>query len=72
MEVGLAICIFSLIAGILLALVDWYADKKDGRINMIIPDEEKFHWRDLLTFGFPFWCAAFSCMFVYMSVFTYI
>jgi len=72
MEVGLAICIFSLIAGILLALVDWYADKKDGKINMIIPDEEKFHWRDLLTFGFPFWCAAFSCMFVYMSVFTYI
>jgi MFS family permease len=72
MELGLAICIFSLITGVLLVFVDWYADKKDGKINMIIPDEEKFHWGDLLTFGLPFWLAAFSCMFVYMSVFTYI
>lgn len=72
MIVGLAICIFSLIAGILLVFMDWYADKKDGKINMVIPDEEKFHWGDLLTFGFPFWLASFSCMFVYMSVFTYI
>ena len=72
MVVGLAICIFSLIAGILLVFMDWYADKKDGKINLVIPDEEKFHWSDLLTFGLPFWLASFSCMFVYMSVFTYI
>lgn len=72
MELGVAICVFSLITGVLLVFVDWYADKKDGKINLIIPDEEKFHWSDLLTFGFPFWLAAFSCMFVYMSVFTYI
>lgn len=72
MEIGFGICIFSLITGVLLVLVDWYADKKEGKANLIIADEEKFHWSDLLTFGFPFWLAAFSCMFVYMSVFTYI
>lgn len=72
MTLGVAICIFSLFAGVMLVLVDYYADKKDGKINLVIPDEEKFHWGDLLTFGLPFWLASFSCMFVYMSLFTYI
>jgi len=71
MYVGIGICLFSLVSGILLCIIDWYADKKDGKVVSLNP-EDKFHWSDLLTFGLPFWLITFSCMFVYMSIFPFI
>lgn len=71
MWLGTGICIFSLFAGILLVAVDSYAEKKDGG-KVELSDEDKFQWRDLITFGLPFWLVALSCVFVYMSIFPFI
>jgi len=71
MWVGSGICVFSLIAGIMLVLIDAYADKKDAR-KLELTAEDKFHWRDLTTFGLPFWLVALSCVFVYMAMFPFI
>jgi uncharacterized membrane protein len=73
MYVGTAICIVSLIAGIMLVLIDSYADKKDkDTVKLALTAEDKFKWKDLTTFGLPFWLVAFSCVFVYMAMFPFI
>lgn len=69
--VGFAICLFSLLNAFCLAIVDWYADKKDGK-KVTLSSEDKFHWSDLKTFKLPFWLICASCVFVYMSVFPYL
>lgn len=46
MWVGTGLCIFSLIAGVFLVLIDSYADKKD-KLILALTAEDKFNWRDL-------------------------
>jgi hypothetical protein len=72
MILGTGICIISLIAGIILVLIDSYADKKDGKTKLELTDEDKFKWSDLQKFGLPFWLVALSCVFVYMAMFPFI
>jgi MFS family permease len=70
--VGFGVCVFSLLMGFCLVLVDYLADRKDGKGDMAMKDEDKFRWSDILKFKMPYWLITFSCMFVYMSVFPYI
>jgi hypothetical protein len=58
--------------GFCLVFVDMYADKKDGKADLALKEDEKFRWNDILQFKLPYWLITFSCMFVYMSVFPYI
>ena len=58
--------------GFCLVAVDMYADKKDGKGDLTLKDEDKFRWGDILKFKTPYWLITFSCMFVYMSIFPYI
>lgn len=45
MYVGTAICIVSLFAGIMLVLIDSYADKKDkDTVKLALTAEDKFKW----------------------------
>jgi len=70
--IGFGICLFSLIMGFCLVLVDYWADKKDGADMLELTDEDRFHWKDILNFKLPYWLITLSCMFVYMSIFPYI
>ncbi len=57
----------------LLVILDKKADVSDG-VNgkSDIPEEEKFKFRDILTFKLSFWLVAFSCVIIYMTVFPFI
>lgn len=71
MWVGFGICLFSLLAGIILVLIDAYADRHDKK-DLSVSEDDKFKWRDLMEFELPFWLVCASCVFVYMSIFPFI
>lgn len=71
MWVGMGLCVFSLIAGVLLVAIDAYADKQDKR-ELSLSADDKFSWRDITQFKLPFWLVSASCVFVYMSIFPFI
>lgn len=55
--IGLLVCIFSLICAILANLIDIKKDKNLGELQVQIVDEsQKFKFRDIVNFKFPFWC----------------
>ena len=68
--VGFCLCIFSLIAGICLVLVDAYAAKKDN-ISTTVDENERFKCKDLRQFRLPYWLVNVSSVFFYAAVFTY-
>lgn len=70
--IGFGICVFSWVMGLLLCIVDYWADKKDGAGAVVLGDDDKFRWGDILKFRLPYWLITLSCMFVYMSIFPYI
>jgi hypothetical protein len=70
--IGFGLCVFSLLMGFCLVLVDMWADKKDGKADLALKDDEQFRWGDILQFKTPYWLITFSCVFVYISVFPYI
>jgi MFS family permease len=41
---GFAICVLSWICGLILVIIDAYADKKDGKIAKL-SEEDKFRWK---------------------------
>ena len=73
--VGLGICIFSLGMAILLAFIDYWAEKKDG-VKVELSEDEKFKMEDLKGFcskeRLPYWLVTGSCVAIYMVVFIYI
>jgi hypothetical protein len=58
--------------GFCLVFVDMWAERKDGKADLALKEDEKFRSNDILQFKLPHWLITFSCMFVYMSVFPYI
>lgn len=68
---GFGLCIVSFFCGLGLVLVDSYADKKDKKV-LVLTDEDKFKFKDILEFKLPFWLVSASCVFVYMSIFPFI
>lgn len=70
--VGFIICIFSLICGICIIILDKYADKVDGAAGKMIAEEDKFKWSDLKTFNASFWIISGSCVFTYMAIFPFL
>lgn len=71
MWTGTGLCVVSLIAGILLVLIDSYADRTDKK-ELALSADDKFQLRDILEFELPFWLVCVSCVFVYMSIFPFI
>jgi len=70
--VGFGICLFSLACGVLLVVTDWYADKKDGKADVAMKDDEKFRFSDIKSFGLSYWLITFSCLAVYMCCLNYL
>ncbi|GFR87917.1 major facilitator superfamily domain-containing protein [Elysia marginata] len=68
--VGAFMCIFSLLLGFILAVLDKRADRLLKRKN--ISAEEMIRFRDILTFGFPFWLISVICVAYYVAVFPFI
>ncbi|GFN73909.1 major facilitator superfamily domain-containing protein [Plakobranchus ocellatus] len=68
--VGAFMCIFSLILGIILAVLDKRADNILKRKN--VASEEMIKFRDILTFPFPFWLISVICVAYYVAVFPFI
>lgn len=69
--VGFGFCCFSLCNAFALAITDYWADKKDGVDAVTLCEEDKFKWRDLTTFGLPYWLITVSCCMFYMSTSVY-
>lgn len=69
---GFAICIVSWCMALLLACVDAYADRVEGKKGVKLTDEEKFHFRDLKTFERPYWLLVASCVLIYCVLFPYL
>jgi len=67
---GLYICIFSWCCGMVLVVIDSYADKKDGTVAKL-GDDDKFKCRQICEFSLPFWLIAVSCVTVYCAIFPY-
>lgn len=68
--VGAFMCIFSLVLGGILAILDKRADRILKRKNL--SSEEMIRFRDILTFGFPFWLISVICVAYYVAVFPFI
>jgi MFS family permease len=71
MWTGTGLCLVSLVAGVLLVLIDRYADRTDKK-ELALSDDDKFQFKDILEFELPFWLVCVSCVFVYMSIFPFI
>jgi hypothetical protein len=71
MWVGTGLCVFCLLNGIILCIIDLYAEKHD-KDNLKLSEEDKFKWSDLREFTLPFWLVSFSCVFVYCAIFPFI
>jgi MFS family permease len=69
---GFGICIVSWCMALLLACVDAYADRVEGKKGVQLTDEEKFHFRDLKTFERPYWLLVASCVLIYCVLFPYL
>ena len=73
--VGFGVCIFSLFMALLLAFIDYWAEKKDG-VKVELSEDEKFKMEDLKGFcskeRIPYWLVTGSCVAIYMVVFIYI
>jgi len=69
--VGFFICCFSLCNAFALAIVDYWADKKDGTTAVKLSEEDKFKLKDLTSFGLPYWLISASCAMFYMSTSVY-
>jgi MFS family permease len=68
--VGFGVCCFSWVCGLMLVLVDSYADRKDGRVAGL-SETEKFKCSHIFAFTLPFWLIVVSCVSVYCSIFPY-
>lgn len=68
--VGFGVCVFSWACGLVLVVIDAYADKKDGT-KATLSEEDKFRWKQICEFGLPFWLLVISCVSVYCSIFPY-
>lgn len=68
--VGFGVCCFSWFCGMMLVIIDKYADSKDGS-KAELSDEDKFKWKQICEFGLPFWLIVISCVSVYCSIFPY-
>jgi hypothetical protein len=71
MLTGFFVCVFSFITAIALISVDKYADKVDGYDPTTISEEEKFKFKDILTFKVKFWLICGSCVLTYGAVFPF-
>jgi MFS family permease len=69
--VGFGFCCFSTLNAFALAIVDYWADKKDNTLAVKLSEEDKFKWKDLTTFGLPYWLITVSCCMFYMSTSVY-
>lgn len=66
---GFAICVMSWITAMVLACIDAYADKVEGKKGIKLSEEEKFHIRDVGKFEKPYWLLVASCVLVYCVIF---
>jgi len=64
-------CCFSLLNALALAVIDYWADKKDGTLAVQLSEEDKFKLKDLTSFGLPYWLITVSCCMYYMSTSVY-
>lgn len=69
---GFAVCVVSWITSLLLAAIDKYADKVEGKTAIVLSEEEKFHWSDLRKFQLPYWLLVVSCVMVYCVIFPFL
>jgi hypothetical protein len=69
---GFVFTIFSLLCAIGMSMLDKKADTKLAEGQLFLTTKRIFHWSDLTSFGTTFWLLTFSCVFTYMSIFTYI
>ena len=69
---GFIFTIFSLLCAIGMAILDKKADQKLAEGQLSQATKRSFQWSDLTSFGTTFWLLTFSCVFTYMSIFTYI
>ena len=71
--VGAIICGGSAVAAVFLVILDKKAEDMDpnGK-KATLSDDDKFQFKDLLSFKLPFWLLVVSCLVTYMSVFPYV
>lgn len=69
---GFFICVGSWLMAVLLAAMDRYADKVEGKEAIKLSEEEKFHWRDLKQFEKPYWLLVASCLMIYAVLFPFL
>lgn len=69
---GFAVCVFSWLTALLLAAIDKYADRIEGKLGIVLSEEEKFHWKDLKQFEKPYWLLTLSCLVIYCTLFPFL
>lgn len=69
---GFAICLVSWVTALLLAAVDAYADRVEGKDGIHLTEEEKFHLKDIKEFERPYWLLVASCVLIYCVLFPYL
>ncbi|KAI6645722.1 Major facilitator superfamily domain-containing protein 1-like [Oopsacas minuta] len=70
LDVGLVICILSLLGAVVLGLLDKRAEKLVE--NRIVKSEEPIRLKDILHFPLSLWVIFFICVFYYSAVFPFI
>lgn len=67
--IGCLFCIFSLICVVSINIIDKKKDKNLGIISKkLLPESEKFKFKELKYFGCTFWYLCLNCLSVYIGV----
>lgn len=71
---GTCICLFSLLTGVLVVILDWRADRRDaarGFDSTKVETDEAAQLTDIFKLGKLFWLVSLSCVSVYVAAFPF-
>lgn len=69
---GFAVCVGAWVTAVLLAVIDKWADKVEGKEAVHLSEEEKFHFSDIKHFERPYWLIVLSCVLLYCVLFPFL
>lgn len=71
-QLGVGVCLLSLLGTISVILLDAWATKRDKSDATSLMSEERFKMRDLFDLSLPFWLVVANCACLYSTVITYL
>jgi uncharacterized membrane protein (DUF485 family) len=71
--IGIGLCIFSWVSGLILIWMDKESDRREGKIKTasFIEPEEEINLRDIFKFDKIFWVLCVNCVLIYGAFYSF-